>query len=261
MARIYAVYLDVFFMQNFLIDGLCLLGVKILLRERRKYGLLYLLFGALSGTVMGIAAFFFLPSFFLYQAVILLAVQPLMIVLALRPFGWRQFFKQMACCYILYFVMGGILEFLLVYLEQKMTGVLPWAVLLFSASLVGLHFLEKRRKNFCKCTLICGTKKAEAKAIFDSGNLLRDPYSHRPVSIVPQSWKKELEVAEGKIRLVPYQTVAGQRELMETTTIPLMLLHAQGQTRQFGPVAVGFASEKVFSGKPYQVILNKEYDI
>lgn len=56
---IYAVYLDAFFMQNFLIDGLCLLGVKVLLRERRKYGLLHLLFGTLLGTAAGTAAFFF----------------------------------------------------------------------------------------------------------------------------------------------------------------------------------------------------------
>lgn len=74
--------------------------------------------------------------------------------------------------------------------------------------------------------------------MFDSGNLLRDPYNHLPVSIVPQSWKHELEITEEKIRLIPYQTVAGQQELMETATIPLMLLYVQGQMRQFGPVAV-----------------------
>ena len=260
METIYAVYLDAFLMENFLIDGLCLLGVKALARERRSYRFLWLFFGTLLGTVLGTMAFFFIHHFLLYQAVIFLAVQPLTVACALRPGNWRMFGKELLYCYVLYFLLGGILEFLAVYMEQAVYRLLPWAVILFTVSLLGLHFLEKQRKRYCRCTLIRGDKKAEARAIFDSGNLLRDPYTHRPVSIVSQSVKETLGIEKSSIRLIPYHTVAGRQELMEAATIPLMLLEIQGEAQKYTSVTVGFADREVFEGKPYGAILHREYD-
>lgn len=261
MKRIYAVYLDIFIMQNFLIDGLCMLGVKVLLREQKKYGFLYLLLGSMLGTLLGTGAFFLIHNFFMYQAVIYLAVQPLTIFCSLRPCGWKQFLKQMICCYILYFLMGGVWEFLLIFLGNKSTFFLPASVLLFAAVLLGLHVVEKRRSHMCTCVLINGSAKEEGTAISDSGNLLRDPISGRPVSVVSELWKNSLEIRPEKIRVIPYHTVSGQSELMEAAVIPVMLLKTDGEIREYGPVMIGFADPAVFAGKRYCVILNKEYDI
>ena len=260
MEEIYAVYLDVFFMQNFLIDGVCLLGVKILMRDRKRYGCLCLLLGTLAGTVLGTMAFLFLSDFLLYQAAIFFAVQPLTVFLALRPGHWKLFFKELACCYVLYLLMGGIMEFLLNYLEKKVVGILPWAVFLFAAVVLGVHLLEKRRQRFCRCTLLWSKeKKAIMRGMFDSGNGLREPYGKRPVSIISEEWKERMEIGQKDLRLIPYHTVSGEHELMEITTVPEMILEQEGQTRRYTSVAVGFAKGQVFAGKSYGMILHREY--
>ena len=259
MGTIYAVYLDVFLMQNFLLDGICLLGVKVLAREKRRFGYLRLFFGAFAGTILGTVVFFTVHSFWLYQILILALVQPLTVYIALRPGHWKLFGKELLCCFALYFLLGGILQFLLGYTGNAVWELLPWAVILFAGSILALHFLEKRRWKFCRCTLIAGEKRGVMRAMADSGNSLREPYTKRPVSIVSGEWKERLGISQEEIRLVPYRTVAGDGELMEVATVPMMLLERQGQVREVPSAVIGFVEPEVFAGKSYGMILHREY--
>lgn len=259
MGTIYAVYLDVFLMQNFLIDGICLLGVKAILREKRRFGYLSLFWGTLVGTLLGTAAFFSVHNFLLYQMLTLAVVQPLTVAVALRPGHWKIFGKELLCTFVLYFLLGGILQFLLEYMEQEILSLLPWAAVLFAGTLLILHFLEKRHWKFCRCTLIAGEKRGVMRAMADSGNSLREPYTKRPVSIVSKEWKECLGISQEEIRLVPYRTVAGDGELMEVATVPMMVLERQGQVREVPSAVIGFVQPEVFAGKSYGMILHREY--
>ena len=90
MTHIYVVYLDALLIQNFLLDGLAMQGVRVLLRVKGRNGNIRMLLGVLFGTLAGAAVFLLVHHYVIYLMLMRLVVQPMMVFLSLRPSEFRE---------------------------------------------------------------------------------------------------------------------------------------------------------------------------
>ena len=126
---------------------------------------------------------------------------------------------------------------------------------LFGAVLLR-HF---RRMEQCRvqAVLVYEDRSVPLSAYYDTGNLLTDPYTKLPVSIVSiQIADRLFQEEKPAVRLIPYQSVGEENGLLEAYTIDKMLIYKGKRKQIVQPAVVGLAKERLFAGGEYQMILN-----
>lgn len=91
-----------------------------------------------------------------------------------------------------------------------------------------------------------------------TGNLLRDPISGRPVCVVSEDYKEKWKIPTERMRLIAYETVAGQ-DFMEIVAADKFLMKEAGKMVSQKEILLGFGKASLFQGKNYQMILHKDF--
>ena len=105
--------------------------------------------------------------------------------------------------------------------------------------------------------LVCGHVE-KMQALADTGNLLRDPISGRPVCVVSENYKEKWKIPAERMRLIAYETVAGQ-DFMEIVAADKFLMKEAGKMVSQKEILLGFGQASLFQGKNYQMILHKDF--
>ncbi len=250
------VYLDLVFAVNFVMDYLLLLVTGISLGLTYSYFRLSLgaFIGALYATVLLLP-----PLAFLTATAIKLIFS---FIIVTSAFGWgsfRAFFKTLTTFYFVTFLAGGAImgcifmlrnsDFLspyngtLLLLNLPYLWLLPGILILFFIGYLGVALYRQhyiKTKYAVDVEVRFGDKHISTKALIDTGNSLREPFSKRPVMIMEASlFRDVLPVAvknwgktemvhdlglfteklkgttwENRIRLLPFYSLGTRRGLM-----------------------------------------------
>jgi stage II sporulation protein GA (sporulation sigma-E factor processing peptidase) len=194
-----AVYADVVFIINFLMNGFILYIVSKLIKKKTKWykiiissfimSLIYCLF-------MFVPMLRFLNVIFVSAAIILIGVQ-----IAFNPKGIKEYASIIVTCYITAFSVGG-LGFALYYLTpaaniigdalQFTINNFSIKILLFSTCTfyilfkvfhAKLHRLLIKNQVFYNVTIYSDANDVKFNALLDTGNSLKDPLNEYPVII------------------------------------------------------------------------------
>lgn len=180
------VYIDVIFLMNFLMDYILLglIGRFFYLSKKRIRYVIASAAGALFSSIV-----FVLPWEIGNAAGILMhgfcGILMLRIGLGIRRSGLLM--QTMVCLYLVAFLFGGFVE--AVFGNGTYTPV-AFLILAFGFDLLlsGLHLasdcFRTRMRNLYSVTLIYGRKKCDACGFYDTGNLLCDPLTGKPVSVL-----------------------------------------------------------------------------
>ena len=171
------------------------------------------------------------------------------------------FIKALTSLYGFSFLLGGALIFLKRYIKTDgnnyiFTVLLPSAVVYFI-----IRFFIKRKKelqNECEVLLNCGEKQIRLKAFIDSGNMLTEPISKKPVSIVESACLENAEIfmPKEKCKVIPYHSVGKRNGILMGFEFPEMKIMMQNQDKSLEKVIVAVSEEKLFLNGKYQMILH-----
>ena len=253
----YELYIDVFFLINFMMDIFILLVAKTILKCPATYGSICI--GAVTGSLLTCIALVLPISADCLKFVIFHGLISILITrTGLRIRFHKGFLKAYIVVYISTFLIGGIFS----YFEQYMReGSLFAGVALISYALAQsiwkiVDNMRKMDAVLCEVLLINGMKQVKVKAIIDTGNRLTDTVTGKPVSIISRETAKKLweEIPKEGVRYIPYYTIKGKEGILPLFVLEKMCLYLEEET-WIAKASIAVCEEKIGTGE-YEMILN-----
>lgn len=254
----YELYIDVFFLVNFMMDAILLEILRRILGCPVSHGRVFL--GAGAGA-LGACLVLCLPV--PYGFVRIIAGHGLINLIMLKTglgIRWgREMAKAFLLLYISGFLVGGILGVFRPYLRTAglffAFAVVSYYGALGVWKLVGA--LAGREKSRREVRLFRGERSCRVRAIVDTGNTLRDAVTGKPVCVIDQKTADALglfEKPEG-LRFLPYHSV-GRREGV-LPAFPLDKMELQGDPVQVVERPLVAVCQEI-SRDAHQMLLNPD---
>ena len=255
----YELYIDVFFMVNFMMDAIILLITKKITASDSSYMRLYL--GAMAGAALTCLVLI-LPIPFSWMKLLLfhIPVSFTMIQIGLGTGVGREFLRKWICMYLAGFLVGGVFEFLKQYLR---IGSLFFAIAVVSYYVVSglVSFLEclfVQKERQCQVILSKDGHMEKVQALIDTGNCLRDSVTKKPVHIIDAEIAGKLFSSDflRKVRYIPYHSIGKREGLMPLVSLDGMWILKKKKIWIEKPMVA--ISEEPISEEYYKIILNPE---
>lgn len=255
VSAIYEVYVDVYFIENVLLDMLVLWSAALLLGT--KPVLWRLLLSAVLG---GAGAVLILWIGSGYGAVYILSVLALDTLMCLLMFSnRRQVPVQVMYFHGLSFAYAKIAGCMAALGITRFVGVA--AALLLAAAAAFLYGFKKKigGKRLYTVRIVEGGRALDFKALFDTGNSLSDPYTGKPVSIVEESedircW---LRNKPQKYRIIPFRSIGRDNGILEGTEVDELIICRDDGQRVERDAVIALYRGKLSGDGAFQMILNR----
>ena len=253
----YEWYVDTFWLTNSAIDSVAFLAAAFLLKKPVKF-LRCLVGGCISASV-STGLFLLLDQFLWYQLFLLFVLQPLLICFLFRPKNLSLLLKACLVVNGVLLFAGGIQNCLWqVPICRKYPAL--WCLLLSSLAALGICKLSvgrQYRQSLCDVELRHREQKLMLQAFCDTGNLLKDPYTHQPVSIASaQALGNGFLQKDEYIRYIPYRTLGMEHGCMKVLTIDKMYIYLPGKKLEVDRPVIGLSQQDLLEQGKVQLILN-----
>lgn len=256
----YELYIDVFFLVNFMMDFILLQITRRILRCSATHGRVCL--GAAAGALLTCAVVMIPIPYAFIKFILFHGLVNIVMLKAGLKISWdRTFVKAYVVLYISGILVGGVFEYLRQYIK---VGSLFFALAVVSYfAVLGiwnfLSYLSRLREYRCEAVLYKDEKVLRVEAVIDTGNSLKDAVTGKPVSIVDESVVKTLIDAglpEG-IRYIPYHSVGKEAGVMPVITLDKMCV-CQKSEKWIDRPLIGICEGQVASDGAYRMILNPD---
>ena len=284
------IYLDIVFLENLCMNYIILFATGII--NKTNINRLRILLSSLLGSVYAIISF--VTNLQIYTGItikILLSIA--MINIAFKPNTVRKCFKEIIIFYLTSFAFGGCAFFLLYYIRPQdiltkngiYIGSYPIKIALLGGVvgfiIVNLAFKlikgkMSKKDMFCDITISLDGKKAKAKAMIDSGNLLKDPISKSPVVVVEKKIIKRIisetildeifNILNGKdvnlddsymsrVRMLPFASLGKQNGMLIGLKPDSISIIYDDEQKEIKDVIVGIYDKTFTKNGPYTALI------
>ena len=266
------IYLDVMFLENFLMDYiLLLLTGKILHKQKKAIGMLFAaMIGSGYSVCAGLLVMFRETEYITYGQGALQLIN-LAIAYVMVKCAYKNVNRKSACICVgtmltLAFLSGGVLS----WAEQTfLAGVVSRSTVLLAVGTVlfGYLFLQRwtgairERMHYKKTNLpvilrLQG-KQIGCRGLWDSGNSLREPITGRPVVIVEQGLLLRHGIVEPEQYFaIPYHAIGTQNGILKGVLADELEIPGQQGEKRWQKVMLGIYEGKISRQDEYQVILH-----
>lgn len=210
------IYLDLIMLLNFFIDFIILLSVSLILKRNIK--ITRIMLGAFIGGLSILLLFFNINNLVLFLIKVFISI-----LMILTTFGFRNIkYTLMNILYLYMFsiVLGGVLYLLNLEFSYNHVGLIFYNnglsinfifLIVFSPVILYLYIKQLRilkynYSNYYKIQIFIKNKKYEYTAYMDSGNVLIDKLTNKPVILID---KRKLLFDIKEFRLIPYMGING----------------------------------------------------
>lgn len=253
----YELYIDLFFLENFMMDSILLLLADHILKNGRPYGRIVLggALGSLLTCLVIVSPFPSVIRLILFHA----AVSSIMLLVSLRITGVSQFMKAYILLYISAVLLGGIMQIFRPYMR--------YVSLFYAAASVSYILALKLwniisrihifRSTILEMTLYTDKGEKTIRALLDTGNELYDCVTGDPVSIIDPGIAHEITnhpEAEKGFRYIPYRCIQGEA-VMKVFRIRRMCVRADEERWIENPL-LGIGENRLSCEGEYEMILN-----
>lgn len=254
----YELYIDVFFLVNFMMDYLLLLLVKRMLLCTATHG--RICFGAVIGSLLtSIIVILPIPYVFIKFILFHMFVNTCMIRAGLKIKTKTEFAKAYVLLYIGAFLLGGLLQFVQSYVR---VGSLFFAIAVGGYYVVSIiweilsRILRVSEKK-CQVDLFLGEKTISVEGLMDTGNTLCDPVSGQPVHILDRMTAKDFlsDINDLKVRYIPYHSIGKKEGVLMVLRMDRMRVCGK-EERWIERPMIGISEEVVSAEGEYKMILN-----
>lgn len=258
MGRIYEVYIDVLAVNNFFADFAALAAVNYFMR--RGVRVYRILSGALCAACGNCLAFVICQDMGAYLLVVHFLLNPLALYICFQEKSRTDFLADLGISYCAFLLLGGVMEWL--YADGR--GIFSYgtaavtAVLLLLAALWWSRRCLKKRSRYLTLRICQQGVAVRVQALSDSGNLLTDPYTGKPVSMLDRVVYEKNYGAPQPVRLIPYESLGCRHGLLEAVTIEKMSFAYGNRKMTVHQAVIGLTDHALFEKKPYQMIINPQ---
>lgn len=247
----YEFYIDQFFVEH-LLTSCILLAAAVRLGRREVAKLRIVLAGTAGTCVMCVLIVLRAPFFYVFGT----AVSGLIAFAGKKRGG---FGSGMVCLLFVTVCFAGTLEALLSLLPVPfIAGIFAAGGILRSV----YRFIEYRVKSggTAEVRLCCGEEKAEVRALVDSGNMLLEPLTGRPVSIADKAALLPLlengwEEKRGFL-MIPYHSIGKDQGWLQGIVIDSMQVKTGRNTAVYRRPVIAVYEGQVSAKGQYQMILH-----
>lgn len=252
------IYLDLVMILNFVIDFIILLSVSIILKRNVK--ITRIMLGAFIGGLSILFLFFNINSIILFLFKIIISI--LMIIIT---FGFRNIKYTLVNLLYLYMssiILGGFLYLLNLEFSYKHIGIIFFNnglsvnfifLLIFSPIILYIYIKQTKNlrynySNYYNIEIYLNNKKYKYTAYFDSGNVLIDTITKKPVILID---KRKILFNIKEFRLIPYMGVGGS-SMIKVIKIDKLLFNE----KEYNNILLGIIDKIGLDG--VDVILNRK---
>ncbi|MCI8561042.1 MAG: sigma-E processing peptidase SpoIIGA [Dorea sp.] len=259
----YELYIDLFFLENFMMDYILLLLLKKMLACSVTHT--RIIFGSAVGAAVTCAVIAApIPFMFVKLLLFHCIVNVMMLKIGLRIEWGRPIVKAFLFLYIGGFLLGGIINFLHQYVRiGSLFFVLSLLGYLFASGIWSLiEALIRYNRTHCEALLYREGRSCRIKALVDTGNRLRDSKTGKPVSVIEPETAKILGFSETldeseKLRYISYHSVGNANGALPLFEIDRMCLSGAGDTLEVHKPLLAVGGEEMgLDG--YGIILNPD---
>lgn len=271
----YRIYLDVFFVVNFIMDYIVLRITCIVLDI---YANLWRRLGAsLTGGIWAVTEIILMTYherlkvfliIFTYTAV------PLLMLLIIM--GWsnrKRIIKSLPVLYVVTFCLSGICYAGWNYLEygyafvsgiirtgQVVSGTVILGVIMFIMKIM-VKVRRKYGNDICKVILTIHDNRIQFTGLMDTGNVLTDPYTGKNVHIVRAAVVNRVlsgikDYASLHYRLIPYNSVGNESGLLPVIDVECMEIYERNRMIFKDSAAIGIYDGVLCRTYSYDALIN-----
>lgn len=250
-------YIDVFFLENLMMDSLLLLAVSRILKCGSSPLRLFLS-GALGSLMTCIVIVIPFPGV-LKLIFFHVLINSLMIFAGLKAASVSLFAKAFIMLYAVSIMLGGIMLMFRPYMR--------FVSLFYAAAFISYFLLMKlwkfaahlfrRQSDIVRVTLYTGSGEKTMNALWDTGNMLRDFVTDDPVNIIAPDFLPEVTdspESERGFHMIPYHCVSGE-QIMKVFRIEKMCVHGE-EDRWIHDPLLGIGEASLSDSREYEMILN-----
>lgn len=253
----YELYIDVFFLVNFMMDIFILLVAKKILKCPATYRNISL--GAFTGAALTCAILLMqIPAGVIRFMILHGLISILMTRIGLRIRFHHGFLQAYIVMYISAFLIGGVFSCMKQYVRESVTFFsAAWISYGLAIGIWRIIILQGRtRSSSCEVLLINSERQIKIKAIIDTGNRLFDDITGKPVSIITRQIANELwkELPESGLRYIPYRTIEGNGGVLPLLMVEKVCLYQEREI-WLSKVLIAICENDICKGE-YEMILN-----
>lgn len=217
------------------------------------------LLGAVTSTLMLIRGLYF----GLIYILILFGMGSAMMGIAMKQKSRNDMFLGIVYYFTLVFVFSKLLKVGEWITKKRVNGIVVAILVIAVMSIVLLYILYQNRKNrentIYRVSIMEQGKKMEVKALFDTGNALREPFSGKPVSIVESEvWYAVMEGPRPEhYRAIPFRSIGQEHGILTGMEIDELIIWAGDRKIVQKQAMIALYEGSLSKDKSFQMILHQ----
>lgn len=283
----YELYIDVFFLVNFMLDVFVLMLVKSCMKYQTS--ILRIMLAAALGSG-GLCIFLLLPvrNRIGVQLLFYVVIYSAMVLVGFHIKSIRGFLRCLIILYAVSFLVSGIYTGIARKIQGFSKLFLSSMAIYWLIRIVIKLFkiISAGQCNIYPVRIIHKGAIVDMKGLWDTGNQLHSPYNRKGVSIVGyedvcsylqkdvldklnmylqqgvNTYQKEQitdEIPdEEPVMLIPYRTIGNQHGLLPVIEVDNICIQKDGEVLEYPKALIGISKEKVTKSANYQMILTTD---
>jgi len=251
----YEFYIDIFFLENMIMDLALLLLTGRILKCRIMWRRLLpgSFFGALGACMLILVPTGHVVLIFAFGYVILSFGMVKITFAALQK---KTLIKGVMLLYGMAFLSGGIFQTLFSQITLPVIFLGMLSVLFLTLLLKGYQSLKYKTQEVYDVTIALHGRCKRVKGLRDTGNHLKEPVTGKPVSIIGYDSIKELLDKDVKMFYIPYHSIGKSSGILPGMTLDYISIERENGSQKIEHPVIAVSKEAVNYKGSYQIILN-----
>lgn len=277
--RVYIVYLDVFFMINFIMDYMIILITSRITKVKKKR--IRQLAGAGCGALYSVIVIKPLTNHLFKITLVNILIAAVMVLISFGFTSASVYIKNVFLLFVVSFTMSGIINYLYYstvigkYVRNVLSGnsnkvvnarkfilVSVLAYILLSAIVRIIFSVRKDMELYYDVKITFRGKSVVVRGLYDTGNGLTEPVSGKMVHIAEYKILKPLlegdEKAKENIYVIPFHSIGEEDGIMYGIRMDEMVVLVDDEPKFLYNPIIGIYTGNVSKRGNYSVILNRE---
>lgn len=288
------IYLDIILCENLLMNYIILFATYVIIKPKTKYPQIRMILSSLLGSIYAIIVYLNILSIYTnLLAKITLSV--VMVYIAFAPPNVKQLLKQILIFYLVSFIFGGCTFALIYFLKPEnvemkngvFVGMYPIrvgliaGVIAFIITQIAFKINKSKLNNkntFIEIELYNKNKMTKARALLDSGNMLKEPISQKPVIVVEKTTlskiipeevldyiekivggddqeKNEMQEYLSKIRMVPFMSLGKENGMLIGIKLDKIKINTEDIRLEKENIIAGIYEKKLTKDNKYNALI------
>ena len=288
------IYLDIILCENLLMNYIILFATYVIIKPKTKHPQIRMILSSLLGSIYAIIVYLNILSIYTnLLAKITLSV--VMVYIAFAPPNVKQLLKQILIFYLVSFIFGGCTFALIYFLKPEnvemkngvFVGMYPIrvgliaGVIAFIITQIAFKINKSKLNNkntSIEIELYNKNKMTKARALLDSGNMLKEPISQKPVIVVEKTTlskiipeevldyiekivggddqeKNEMQEYLSKIRMVPFMSLGKENGMLIGIRLDKIKINTEDIRLEKENIIAGIYEKKLTKDNKYNALI------